>query len=126
MTTSLLEKTTATTTLCRRLMLGIFAAITVFVSFSFSSAAAASVSATTNKDTVLDEQFCQNYYTLDDDNCPSLRSTIRSEIRGNGTPTLELGNKDTQKAMVLLHGWPDTSAIWAVSNTIHDVQLVVS
>jgi len=88
-------------------MLGLFAAITVFV----SSAAAASA----NKDTVLDEQFCQKYYTLDDDNCPSLRSTIRSEIRGNGTPTLELGNKDTQKAMVLLHGWPDTSALWAVS-----------
>ncbi|MGK3739226.1 MAG: hypothetical protein ACI90V_006073 [Bacillariaceae sp.] len=105
--TTLLEKTTATTTLCRRLMLGLFAAITVFV----SSAAAASA----NKDTVLDEQFCQKYYTLDDDNCPSLRSTIRSEIRGNGTPTLELGNKDTQKAMVLLHGWPDTSALWAVS-----------
>jgi len=74
------------------------------------------------KNTLLDDQFCQAYYTLPDDddsntssmsNCATLRSSIRSEIRGNGTPTLELGNPETQPAMVLLHGWPDTAAIWA-------------
>lgn len=74
-------------------------------------------------DTVLDEQFCQVYYTLPEENggenCTSLRSSIRSEIRGGApgssvtTPTLELGNPETQPAMVFLHGWPDTSAIWA-------------
>jgi len=66
--------------------------------------------------TLLDEQFCQNYYTLDDkDNCPSLRSKVRSEVRGEKykTPTLEMGDKDSQPAMVFLHGWPDTAALWA-------------
>ena len=50
-------------------------------------------------DTVLDEQFCQVYYTLDDNNlrtCDTVRSQVRAERRGNGTPTLELGNKETQ------------------------------
>ncbi|KAL7547397.1 hypothetical protein ACHAWF_010708 [Thalassiosira exigua] len=63
-------------------------------------------------DTVLDEQFCQNYYTLGGD-CSALRSTVRSEVRGKGTPTLELGDPATQPAMVFFHGWPDTSALWA-------------
>ncbi|KAL7550392.1 hypothetical protein ACHAWF_013633 [Thalassiosira exigua] len=63
-------------------------------------------------DTVLDDQFCQNYYTLGGD-CPALRSTVRSEVRGSGTPTLELGDPATQPAMVFFHGWPDTSALWA-------------
>ena len=49
-------------------------------------------------DTLLDEQFCQVYYTLDDNlrTCDTLRSQVRAERRGNGTPTLELGNKETQ------------------------------
>jgi len=69
-------------------------------------------SAVGTRDTVL-EQFCQVYYTLPSGDCSELRSRVRSEVRGNGTPTLELGNKDTQPAMVFLHGWPDTSAVWA-------------
>lgn len=64
-------------------------------------------------DTLLDEQFCQHYYTLGDGKCPEVRSKVRSEVRGNGTPTLEMGDRETQPAMVFLHGWPDTSAIWA-------------
>jgi len=88
-----------------------------------ATATAATATSVKKADTVLDDQFCQHYYTLPDDDddtsnkidCPTLRSKIRSEIRGNGTPTLELGNKETQPAMVLIHGWPDTSAIWAVS-----------
>jgi len=64
-------------------------------------------------DTILDEQFCQVYYTLPKGDCSELRSRVRSEVRGNGTPTLELGDKDKQPAMVFLHGWPDTSALWA-------------
>jgi len=51
---------------------------------------------------ILDEQFCQVYYTLPSGECSELRSRVRSEVRGNGTPTLELGNKDTQPAMVFL------------------------
>ena len=50
-------------------------------------------------DTLLDEQLCQVYYTLDDNNlrtCATVRSQVRAERRGNGTPTLELGNKETQ------------------------------
>uniref|UniRef100_A0A7S2HNH5 AB hydrolase-1 domain-containing protein n=1 Tax=Helicotheca tamesis TaxID=374047 RepID=A0A7S2HNH5_9STRA len=68
---------------------------------------------TASADTVLDEHFCQIYYTLDDGNCPVLRDTVRSEIRGEGTPTLELGDPTSQPALVFLHGWPDTSATWA-------------
>jgi pimeloyl-ACP methyl ester carboxylesterase len=66
-----------------------------------------------DRNEILDEQFCQVYYTLPSGECSELRSRVRSEVRGNGTPTLELGNKDTQPAMVFLHGWPDTSAVWA-------------
>ena len=50
-------------------------------------------------DTLLDEQLCQVYYTLDDNHlrtCDTVRSQVRAERRGNGTPTLEMGNKDTQ------------------------------
>jgi len=65
--------------------------------------------------TILDDQFCQNYYKLGDYNdCRALRATVRVELRGNGTvPTLELGDPSRQPAMMFLHGWPDTSAVWA-------------
>jgi hypothetical protein len=56
-----------------------------------------------DRNEILDEQFCQVYYTLPSGECSELRSRVRSEVRGNGTPTLELGNKDTQPAMVFLH-----------------------
>ena len=76
-----------------------------------------------SKNTVLDDQFCQKYFTLDDgsndgangtDTCSELRARVRSEVRGQyNTPTLELGDKDTQKHMMFLHGWPDTSGLWS-------------
>lgn len=62
-------------------------------------------------DTLRDEHLCQHYYTLDGD-CEALRSSIRAEVR-RGTPTLELGDPAMQPAMLFLHGWPDTAAIWA-------------
>lgn len=78
----------------------------------------AGVAAAAVADTVLDEQFCQVYYNISEndgeESCESLRSSVRSERRGRAaTPTLELGNPETQQAMVFLHGWPDTSAVWA-------------
>ena len=63
--------------------------------------------------TVLNEEFCQVYYALDDGNCEALRDSIRSEIRGQGTPTLELGDPSEKPVMLLIHGWPDTYALWA-------------
>ena len=57
------------------------------------------VAVVAGSDTLLDEQLCQVYYTLDDNNlrtCATVRSQVRAERRGNGTPTLELGNKETQ------------------------------
>jgi len=64
-------------------------------------------------DTVLYQQFCQNYYNLNQGNCENLRSNVRSMIRGRGTPTLEMGDSETQPAMVFFHSWPDTSASFA-------------
>eukprot|EP00485_Elphidium_margaritaceum_P002292 CAMPEP_0202686244 /NCGR_PEP_ID=MMETSP1385-20130828/2054_1 /ASSEMBLY_ACC=CAM_ASM_000861 /TAXON_ID=933848 /ORGANISM="Elphidium margaritaceum" /LENGTH=406 /DNA_ID=CAMNT_0049340777 /DNA_START=123 /DNA_END=1346 /DNA_ORIENTATION=+ len=65
-------------------------------------------------DTVLDEQFCQVIYSqgLGDDGCPAVRANVRSEVRGDGTPTLEMGDP-SNPALVFFHGWPDTSALWA-------------
>eukprot|EP00929_Paragymnodinium_shiwhaense_P096143 TRINITY_DN5765_c0_g2_i1.p1 TRINITY_DN5765_c0_g2~~TRINITY_DN5765_c0_g2_i1.p1 ORF type:complete len:347 (+),score=52.54 TRINITY_DN5765_c0_g2_i1:62-1102(+) len=63
------------------------------------------------KNTLLDEQLCQHYYTGAGD-CGALRVAIRSEVRGTGVPTLELGDP-SKPAMVFFHGWPDTAAIWA-------------
>jgi len=65
-------------------------------------------------DTVLDDQFCQVFYSLGlgDDGCPAVRANVRSEVRGRGTPTLELGDP-SKPALLFFHGWPDTSAMWA-------------
>ena len=64
--------------------------------------------------TILNEEFCQVYYILDDGKCESLRASIRSEIRGeSGTPTLELGDPSAKPVLFFLHGWPDTYAMWA-------------
>jgi len=63
--------------------------------------------------TVLNDQFCQVYYSLDDGNCETLRDSVRSEIRGNNTPTLELGYPSEKPVMLFFHGWPDTSALFA-------------
>lgn len=76
-----------------------------------SAATAGNVRARSGSDTLLDEQLCQHYYTLDGD-CAPLRASIRAEVR-RGTPTLELGDPATQPAMLFLHGWPDTAALWA-------------
>ena len=72
-----------------------------------------SLQTTTAPSTILNEEFCQVYYALDDDNCEVLRDSIRSEIRGQGTPTLELGDPSEKPVMLLIHGWPDTYALWA-------------
>jgi len=63
--------------------------------------------------TALEEQFCQVYYSLDDGNCNTLRQSVRSEIRGSGTPTLELGDPTQKPVLLFFHGWPDTYAMWA-------------
>eukprot|EP00929_Paragymnodinium_shiwhaense_P096144 TRINITY_DN5765_c0_g3_i1.p1 TRINITY_DN5765_c0_g3~~TRINITY_DN5765_c0_g3_i1.p1 ORF type:complete len:352 (+),score=29.57 TRINITY_DN5765_c0_g3_i1:68-1123(+) len=63
------------------------------------------------KDTLLDEQLCQHYYRGTGD-CAVLRAAIQSKVRGTGVPTLELGDS-SKPAMVFLHGWPDTAALWA-------------
>eukprot|EP00928_Gymnodinium_smaydae_P084303 TRINITY_DN67572_c0_g1_i1.p1 TRINITY_DN67572_c0_g1~~TRINITY_DN67572_c0_g1_i1.p1 ORF type:complete len:344 (-),score=50.71 TRINITY_DN67572_c0_g1_i1:14-1045(-) len=63
-------------------------------------------------DTLLSDQLCQVYYVGTSDECSSLRSSIRAEVRGSGVPTLELGDP-SKPPMVFFHGWPDTAAIWA-------------
>jgi len=63
------------------------------------------------KNTLLDDQLCQVYYTGVGD-CDALRSEIRAEVRGSGVPTLELGNPSAPP-MLFFHGWPDTAALWA-------------
>jgi len=88
-------------------------AMIAIVSTTAATMPVAAAAATGN--TLLDEQFCQVYYTLNDKDCSALRSRVRSEVRGKHykTPTLEMGDPKTQPAMVFLHGWPDTAAIWA-------------
>eukprot|EP00560_Eucampia_antarctica_P002288 CAMPEP_0197833074 /NCGR_PEP_ID=MMETSP1437-20131217/17600_1 /TAXON_ID=49252 ORGANISM="Eucampia antarctica, Strain CCMP1452" /NCGR_SAMPLE_ID=MMETSP1437 /ASSEMBLY_ACC=CAM_ASM_001096 /LENGTH=404 /DNA_ID=CAMNT_0043436873 /DNA_START=37 /DNA_END=1252 /DNA_ORIENTATION=+ len=62
--------------------------------------------------TILDDQFCQNYFPGGDaDDCKSLRTEVQTEVRA-GVPTLEVGDRSLP-AMVFFHGWPDTAAIWA-------------
>jgi len=73
-----------------------------------------SMSLCAGADTVLDDQFCQVFYELGlgDDGCPAVRANVRSEVRGDGTPTLEMGDP-SNPPIFFLHGYPDTSAMWA-------------
>jgi len=64
-------------------------------------------------DTVLDNQFCQHYYTGKGDCEKNVRPLVRSEIRA-GVKTLEMGDIDNNSGvMVFFHGWPDTSGLWS-------------
>jgi len=63
-------------------------------------------------DTLLDYYFCQKYYDGDNmEDCHQLRAKVKyNHMRA--VPTLELGDP-SKPAMVFLHGWPDSSALWA-------------
>ena len=45
--------------------------------------------------------------------CEAVQASVRSEVRGDGTPTLELGDPAERPVLLFFHGWPDTSALWA-------------
>ena len=62
-------------------------------------------------DTLLSKYFCQNYYQGDGDDCASLRSSVVAN-HTRRVPTLELGDP-TKSPLVFIHGWPDSSALWA-------------
>lgn len=61
-------------------------------------------------DTPLRDTWCQDYWALD-----SPCEPVRSRVIANHTspaPTLSLGDP-SRPALVFLHGWPDTAAMWA-------------
>ena len=63
-------------------------------------------------DTLLDDYFCQNYYDGGNmEDCYQLRAKVKYN-HTRAVPTLELGDP-SKPAMVFLHGWPDSSALWA-------------
>eukprot|EP00966_Prymnesium_polylepis_P167491 3872266-Prymnesium_polylepis.1 len=61
-------------------------------------------------DSLLSDYFCQKYYHGQND-CAALRSRVVAN-HTRTVPTLELGDR-RKPAMVFLHGWPDSSALWA-------------
>merc|ERR1719397_671311 len=61
--------------------------------------------------TLLDDQLCQVYYQNPSGNCKTLRDAISP--KNYTLPTLELGNK-ANPAILMLHGWPDTAAVWVM------------
>merc|ERR1712216_101657 len=62
------------------------------------------------KDVILEEDFCQVYYSGPGD-CAALASSVVAN-HSRTLPTLELGDP-SQPAMFFLHGWPDDAALWA-------------
>jgi len=63
-------------------------------------------------DTLLDDYFCQNYYDGGNmEDCHQLRAKVKYN-HTRAVPTLELGDP-SKPAMFFLHGWPDSSALWA-------------
>ena len=61
-------------------------------------------------DTLLRDYFCQKYYDGVGD-CGALRSRVVANHL-HSVPTLELGDR-SKPPMVFIHGWPDSSALWA-------------
>ena len=62
-------------------------------------------------DTLLTSYFCQNYYQSGRGDCEALRARVVAN-HSRSVPTLELGDP-TMPALVFIHGWPDSSALWA-------------
>lgn len=62
-------------------------------------------------DTLLRDYFCQKYYEGSRADCTTLRSLVVAN-HARSVPTLELGDPK-KPVMVFIHGWPDSSAIWA-------------
>ena len=77
---------------------GLFAAVGVAVPVS------------TTVDTPLRDTFCQDYWALDS-SCEQVRSEVVAN-HSSPAPTLSLGDPGNP-ALVFLHGWPDTAAMWA-------------
>lgn len=61
-------------------------------------------------DSLLKNEFCQKYYQGTGD-CAALRSRVVAN-HSRILPTLELGDR-TKPTLFFMHGWPDTSALWA-------------
>ena len=79
-----------------------------------ASSQSASQSAVRVQDTPLQSNFCQDYWALDATSSPSCEE-VRSHVVANHSrplPTLEMGSP-TKPALIFLHGWPDTAAMWA-------------
>lgn len=80
------------------------------VLFSAALAAAATAVAAAAADTLLDQQLCQVYYS-GSGNCTTLRNAVSSQQAGP-LRVLTLG-KPSAPALVFLHGWPSTAALFA-------------